>query len=517
MELLLEEEASRLANLVSGWYLDHVNQDVSDFIEAKIDEEESCIEIHPKENIRPVEEEFLKTMGITVIFQGEVKNMKNDRKLDMIRSLENALLPEDKLLTHRGLAHIESKTHVTYIAKVPEIVDYLLMKGIEKFVDKGKTYKILFRPWMPRSEWIQQREEEKRSVYWVMALRFPINASFYIKSGIEMVMGKILKEFDPVSDPIDPGLGNLKFQLHPDAEAKYVRSLKVCTGKESLTGDLVNSKTPRCDGCKRYLRLPDECICEDGEEDQGQDTLTLAGRRQDNSANRKLGLGSFQALGMPTASGSMNPQHKSTKKERKKTTTPTKWLNPLLQPSGAAGRGSQPGRGAPDPRGNTATGLDRQGQYTPSRLGQVPSNATQLNAPSGAKGTWHQNIRQWKGLNAEAVPAGTSQGSTGGTAGPSSSHPEGHAVNGATTTMLVEDKGREDSQKRTRPQAFGEDAAPGPAGNKTNATEGTTKGSCVAMPILLKNTNQGPFLMLKVNNQGGYNFPYASVASPPTH
>ncbi|GBG63365.1 hypothetical protein CBR_g37722 [Chara braunii] len=368
-----------------------------------------------------------------------------------------------------------------------------------------------------KADWLAHREEEKK-VYWVMAMRFPIDASMYIRSGIEMVMGKITKDYDIINDPIDPNLGNIKFGLHPNAEEKFVRSLKVFTAKGYLTGDLVNSNTPWCSGCKRYIRLEGDCLCEDDAEGldkaaegadfpSGPTPMEHVGRpekgKQHTSAPPSKSSSSQQQLKPGT-----NPKHSADKGSYGRS---VQWLNPQLLTSSAGAK----------PQGKKTGNYSRkQGEHASSNLGLPNQSKPVSQGPS-----WLLKIPTIPASSQAACPlppkghgqasAGTVQSGTTRQLDPNDRSGQGRnvplAAGGALTDGMDLDRFlRTGFPKRSRQEESEEDRMDAPARGE-EGKRNQQSGAHIAVPVLLKTTNQGPYMLLLTNQQGS-NFYWAPLS-----
>ncbi|GBG86432.1 hypothetical protein CBR_g41429 [Chara braunii] len=280
-------------------------------------------------------------------------------------------------MTRNQLTAANSHLRMRAATLIPNEIS--MSKRMERFVEKRKTYKILFRQWMPKADWLAHREEEKKTVYSIMAMRFPIDASMYIRTGIELAMGKVIKDYDIVNDPVDPNLGNIKFGLHPSAEQYFVKTLKVFTGKGMLSGDLVNSNTPWRKGCNRYIRMDDDCFCE---EETAPYEKSVEGGSPSLTSNPTGQAGQGGLQNAPPQPRQFTPQQKnkstlssfSNKQTEDKHNTGRSFqcLNPQLQLP-VAGQKQQAGG---------KNRKKKQGGYTPSKLGPQGQQQPSMGGPS---------------------------------------------------------------------------------------------------------------------------------------
>ncbi|GBG68210.1 hypothetical protein CBR_g2762 [Chara braunii] len=360
------------------------------------------------------------------------------------------------------------------------------------------------------------------------------------------VMGKVITEYEIIRDPIDPRIGNLKFGLHPEAEAKYVRTIKVFTDKEHLTEDLVNNNHPWCKGCNRYVRSPEECLCTEGGTDNDLAkpvrASPLAGQ-----GSASLGKGTIPTPGPfpPTRSNPGVPRSKSPSPQDKgQSSNSFQWLNPHLQSPHEGGRGQQgQSRGKPQSQGRGKSHPDKTthnpsvagpSAVTPAQILKVPIDNSRLK--------WVQKVQQWKDPNFQSSAKDGSTSSSGMNAssgdnkspkgpqapgnspaapnawggGSGSVTTPGSNVPGLDTAMVMDMNFRYDTIKRTRPLDFDDNhsESPRPSGSQQTG-QNSRKESSVAIPLIFKSTNQGPCLLLQINEHGGYNIAYSSLQSPP--
>ncbi|GBG59514.1 hypothetical protein CBR_g38538 [Chara braunii] len=160
--------------------------------------------------------------------------------------------------TGRGRVHAEGPNVVSYVAKSPEVAQWLVAKAEDTIVIRGVEYSMQFKPWMTKTELEERRRLEDESKFWVMAIRVPLRVMFHVENMVETSMGRVIKSLQPEQDRTRPKLMNLKFELVREAEEKFEPELSMRLGREVFRIKFVCRHTPWCDKCKRWFHTSTE-------------------------------------------------------------------------------------------------------------------------------------------------------------------------------------------------------------------------------------------------------------------
>ncbi|GBG69768.1 hypothetical protein CBR_g4599 [Chara braunii] len=166
---------------------------------------------------------WLKERTMTVIFQGEARDLLIKTREDLIRAYENGWQRKKTFARgfKRGRVHGEGPNVMSYVARSREVAQWLLAKADDVVVIRGVEYKMLFKAWMTRAELEEQRRQDDETKFWVVALRVPLRAMFHLRDLVTQAMGPIITRHPPEPDATRPKLMNLKFKLAREAEEKF--------------------------------------------------------------------------------------------------------------------------------------------------------------------------------------------------------------------------------------------------------------------------------------------------------
>ncbi|GBG67888.1 hypothetical protein CBR_g1007 [Chara braunii] len=204
---------------------------------------------------------WLKERTVTVIFQGEARDLPLRIREDLVRAYENGWYRErvfDRSVK-RGRIHGEGPNILSYVAKSGEVARWMIAKGEDKVVIRGIEYGMAFKPWMTKAELVERRRSEDVTNFWVMALRVPLRVMFHVESMVESAMGRIINSLPPEPDKSRPKLMNLKFELAREAEDRFEEELPI----KLDDGEIYHIKfacknTPWCDMCCWYFHTATE-------------------------------------------------------------------------------------------------------------------------------------------------------------------------------------------------------------------------------------------------------------------
>ncbi|GBG59713.1 hypothetical protein CBR_g54818 [Chara braunii] len=188
---------------------------------------------------------WLKERTVTVIFQGEARDLPLRIREDLVRAYENGWYREricDRSIK-RGRIHGEGPNVLSYVAKSGEVARWMIAKGEDKVVIRGIEYGMVFKPWMTKAELEERRRADDATKLWVVALRVPLRMMFHVESMVESAMGRIMKSLPPEPDKSRPKLMNLKFELAREAEDLLKRNSPSSLTMEKYTTSSSLAKT----------------------------------------------------------------------------------------------------------------------------------------------------------------------------------------------------------------------------------------------------------------------------------
>ncbi|GBG82527.1 hypothetical protein CBR_g34903 [Chara braunii] len=223
---------------------------------------------------------WLKERTVTIIFQGEARDLPMRVREDLIRAYENGWYRQGIFdrSTKRGRVHAEGPNVVSYVARSKEITQWMVAKAQDVVSIRGVDYGMLFKPWLTRVELQERRRLDDETKFWVMAIRVPLRAMFHVESMVETAMGHVINSHPPEQDRTRPKLMNLKFELVKEAEDSFEPELLIRLGQEVLRIKFVCKHTPWCERCKWWF-LTAEDGCPRVDEEQSGDS----GGRQRNT------------------------------------------------------------------------------------------------------------------------------------------------------------------------------------------------------------------------------------------
>ncbi|GBG86201.1 hypothetical protein CBR_g41105 [Chara braunii] len=145
------------------------------------------------EEVEEVKEQWLKERLVIVVFQGDARSLSRAVKEDLIRAFEDGwsmkklFQPEAR----RGRVKFEGPNVASYVVKAKEIAGWLIQqKEMSIKLEEGKNYTVQFSPRLSKQELKVVRIQEAESKSWIMALRVPLEAYFYLGSAVEAIFGR---------------------------------------------------------------------------------------------------------------------------------------------------------------------------------------------------------------------------------------------------------------------------------------------------------------------------------------
>ncbi|GBG62547.1 hypothetical protein CBR_g31186 [Chara braunii] len=223
---------------------------------------------------------WLKERTVTVIFQGEARDLPMRTREDLIRAYENGWQRKKTFARgfKRGRVHGEGPNVMSYVAKSREVAQWLVAKVDDVVIIRGVEYKMLFKAWMTRAELEEQRRRDVETKFWVVALRVPLRAMFHVGDLVTQAMGQIITRHPREPDATRPKLMSLKFELAREAAEKFeaILPMKLDDG-ELYNVQFVNKNTSWCTRCKWWFHT-DFDGCPRAEEAVPGEQETLGGR-----------------------------------------------------------------------------------------------------------------------------------------------------------------------------------------------------------------------------------------------
>ncbi|GBG88415.1 hypothetical protein CBR_g47114 [Chara braunii] len=217
--------------------------------EVVVDEKGKRFKVN--EPLDAIKEKRLKERTVIFIFQDEAKNLSRGVKEDMVRVFEDGWFARRlfNLGVRRGRIKFEGPNVVSYVAKAVEVANWLVQKGSTTLSLKGKEYPVAFKPWMTKSELKELKLKEAKTNFWIMTLRVPLDAMYYLPSAVDGLIGGVKHMHAPEADKSRPKLMNIKLDMDPQARFRVEDTLAI----ESPKGELwrVEVATPFSDWCRK--------------------------------------------------------------------------------------------------------------------------------------------------------------------------------------------------------------------------------------------------------------------------
>ncbi|GBG87376.1 hypothetical protein CBR_g45435 [Chara braunii] len=258
--LTMEENRTRIRESVSRCYDEGVCPD--DLHLGEVVEDEGGKRFVVNELVNEVKDKWLKERSVIVVFQGEARTLARSVKEDLIRAYEDGWTAQRLFHpdTRRGRVKFEGANVASYVAKAKEIAEWLVQEGELKIKLGGKEYQVLFKPRLSSQELQEARLQEAESKFWIMALRVPLDAYYYLKSAVRGMFGEVVEMHNPEYDRDRPKLTNVKFDMPPNARCRIDDDLVIESPKEERWRvDIVTPYTDWCRRCKWYYHTEENC------------------------------------------------------------------------------------------------------------------------------------------------------------------------------------------------------------------------------------------------------------------
>ncbi|GBG84453.1 hypothetical protein CBR_g38737 [Chara braunii] len=229
---------------------------------GEVVEDERGRRFRVNESLDAIKEKWLKERTVIIIFQDEARNLTRGVKEDLIRSFEDGWLARRLFNAEirRGRVKFEGPNVVSYVAKAREVASWLVQKQSSVLKLAGKDYPVTFKPWMTKSELKELRLRDAESNFWIVALRVPLDAMYYLPSAVEGLIGVVKQMHAPEADSSRPKLMNVKIAMESQARFRVEDTLII----ESPKGEWwkVEVATPYSDWCRKcrwYFHTEDNC------------------------------------------------------------------------------------------------------------------------------------------------------------------------------------------------------------------------------------------------------------------
>ncbi|GBG83975.1 hypothetical protein CBR_g37847 [Chara braunii] len=214
------------------------------------------------ESLDEIKERWLKERTVIVVFQDESRNLTRGVKEDLIRAYEDGWMarrlfnPE----VRRGRITFEGANVISYVAKAPEVAAWMVRIAATNLNLRGADYPVTFKSWMTKSDLKELRLKEAETNFWIVALRVPLEAFYYLPSAVEGLIGGVKNMHPPEADRTRPKLMNVKFDMDPQARFRVDHTLAVESPKREIWK--MDVATPCIDWCRRcrwYFHTKDIC------------------------------------------------------------------------------------------------------------------------------------------------------------------------------------------------------------------------------------------------------------------
>ncbi|GBG79593.1 hypothetical protein CBR_g29740 [Chara braunii] len=361
LPLTAEENLSRVRASVGRCYDEGICPDDTSLGEVVEDEQGKRFVVSGLVN--EVKNQWLKERSVIVVFQGEARSLARSVKEDLIRAYEDGWTA--RCLFHpearRGRVKFEGPNVVSYVAKAKEIADWLLQQGELKIKLGLKEYQVLFKPRLTERELQIVRILEAETKFWIMALRVPLDAYYYMRSAVKGMFGDIVEVHNPEYDRDRPKLMNVKFDMPPESRSRIDDELVI----QSPTGEcwkveIVSPYTDWCKRCRWHYHTADNCPRRQKDEGRGNNGERQGGHcarycefqhSRERRSSEDAGNGGEEIRGQRGSSRVMIGQDR-TRSQRESYAQPStdrteqnRWRHELRASELAAGAG-EPRRGA---------------------------------------------------------------------------------------------------------------------------------------------------------------------------
>ncbi|GBG91433.1 hypothetical protein CBR_g52388 [Chara braunii] len=215
------------------------------------------------EEVNKVKDQWLRKRSVMVVFQGGARNLSRAVKEDLIRAYEDGWTAR-KLFqpeARRGRVKFEGQNVASYVAKSKDIATWLIkQKEMKIKLDDNKDYIVTFKPRLSKKEMQDHRILEAESKFWIMALRVPLDAYYFLGSAVVGLFGEITEMHPLEYDRDRPKLMNVKIDMPASSRSKIDDVLVIQSPEgERWKVDIVTPYTDWCHRCRWYFHTEDRC------------------------------------------------------------------------------------------------------------------------------------------------------------------------------------------------------------------------------------------------------------------
>ncbi|GBG68545.1 hypothetical protein CBR_g3089 [Chara braunii] len=231
--------------------------------------------------VNAVKEEWLKDHTVIITFLGEARNLSRQIKEDLIRAYEDGWFAK-KLFgasAERGRVKFEGANVASYVARSEQIATWLLQQRELKIkLQETEEYVVSFKPWLPLQELKEMKLQEAELKFWIIALRVPLDAYFYLRSAVQGVFGEVIEMHPPEYDRSRPRLMNVKLEMSPKVRGKIDDVLIIeSPAGEKWRVEIASPYTNWCRRCRWYFHTEANCLRTRQGEEKGANAAVRSG------------------------------------------------------------------------------------------------------------------------------------------------------------------------------------------------------------------------------------------------
>ncbi|GBG41277.1 hypothetical protein CBR_g74200, partial [Chara braunii] len=199
---------------------------------------------------------YMRAHIIVMRFEGPLKDLALQAKLDWIRCWELENWPEKGQASYQGRAMVEGGALVFYWAPTAALRDWVLDERGSEGIRLGDcTHLVRFTSWKSPVEVKWERLQERKAQPWVRFVQPPSMAVLMLRQLAESFFGAVRNPEGTWAIDGD-GRETIRFDLYPPLRSQGLERLAVAQayyGRPEVRG--VTSETPWCDNCRRHGHL----------------------------------------------------------------------------------------------------------------------------------------------------------------------------------------------------------------------------------------------------------------------
>ncbi|GBG75519.1 hypothetical protein CBR_g20150 [Chara braunii] len=207
---------------------------------------------------------WLKARTVIVIFDEPAINLSVNQRERLIRVYEDAWYTDPTLnpTQKRERTHGEGPNVMLDVARSERIAQWMIMKGEDRIPSRNDTIKVLFNPWMTKSELDEMRESDRAGKFRTIASGVPLEALPSLRYAIERLMGWILVMLPAGKRPEEPRLGNIRIDCAPEIRQTFMEWVVVRKPSGChLEVQFGNQDTTFCNKCLCWFHDEFETEC----------------------------------------------------------------------------------------------------------------------------------------------------------------------------------------------------------------------------------------------------------------